>query len=72
MTQEADPVDTETPLNMRLAILLSINTDARPFALQVAMLIPLLAGMLGLFVSFRMLRLPDPVSSNSAEGLALG
>ena len=54
------------------AEIIRINTDARPFALQVAMLIPLLAGVLGLFVSFRMLRLPDPVSSNSAEGLALG
>ena len=54
------------------AEVIRINTDARPIALQVALLIPLLAGLLGLVTSFRMLRLPDPVSSNSAEGMALG
>jgi hypothetical protein len=50
----------------------SINTDARPLALQVALLIPLLAGLAGLLNSFRMLRLPDPRPSPAAEGLALG
>jgi hypothetical protein len=54
------------------AEIIRINTDARPIALQVAMLIPLLAGLLGLFNSFRMMRLPDQTPSNSAEGLALG
>ena len=54
------------------AEIIRINTDARPLALQVALLIPLLAGLLGLFNSFRMMRLPDPVPSNSAEGMALG
>lgn len=44
-----------------------INTDARPRALQIALLIPLLAGLIGLFNSFRMMRLPDPVASSSAE-----
>jgi hypothetical protein len=50
----------------------SINTDARPLALQVALLIPLLAAVLGLFNSFRMIRLPDPTPSSSVEGVALG
>jgi hypothetical protein len=49
-----------------------INTDARPIALQVALLVPILAGLVGLFNSFRMMRLPDPESSGAAEGMALG
>jgi Na+/melibiose symporter-like transporter len=49
-----------------------INTDARPLALQVALLVPILAGLLGLFNSFRMMRLPDPKPSGSVEGMALG
>ena len=52
--------------------ILSINTDARHRALQVALLIPLLAGIIGLIDSFRMMRLPDPAPSASAEGMALG
>jgi MFS family permease len=49
-----------------------INTDARPLALQVALLIPILAGLAGLFNAFLMLRLPDPEPSGSVEGMALG
>jgi hypothetical protein len=49
-----------------------INTDARPRALQVALLIPALAGLLGLLLSFRMMRLPDPEPSEATEGLAFG
>ena len=49
-----------------------INTDARPIALQVALLIPILAGLLGLFNAFRMMRLPDPKPSSAVEGVALG
>jgi hypothetical protein len=52
--------------------ILRINTDARPRALQVALLIPILAGLFGLFNSFRMLRLPDPAPTGAAEGVALG
>jgi EmrB/QacA subfamily drug resistance transporter len=52
--------------------IIRINTDARPLALQVALLVPILAGLIGLFNSFRMMRLPDPAPSDSAEGLALG
>jgi hypothetical protein len=49
-----------------------INTDARPLALQVALLVPILAGVVGLFNSFRMMRLPDLKPSGSMEGMALG
>ena len=52
--------------------IIRINTGARPLALQVALLIPVLAGGLGLFNAFRMMRLPDPVPSGIAEGAALG
>jgi len=51
--------------------IIRINTESRPIALQVALLIPLLAGLLGLVNSFRMMRLPDPEPSGS-EGIALG
>jgi EmrB/QacA subfamily drug resistance transporter len=52
--------------------ILSINTDARHIALQVALLIPLLAALFGLIDSFRMIRLPDPKPSATAEGTLLG
>ncbi len=52
--------------------IIRINTDARPIALQVALLVPLLAALLGLFNSFRMMRLPDPTPSSAAEGMAFG
>ncbi len=54
------------------AEVLRINTEARPLALQVALLIPILAGLIGLFNSFLMMRLPDPKPSGSAEGMVLG
>jgi hypothetical protein len=53
------------------AEVIRINTRARHIALQIALLIPILAGLLGLFNSFRMLRLPEPEPS-AVEGLALG
>jgi hypothetical protein len=37
-----------------------INDDARGRALQVAMVVPILAALLGLGNSLRMMRLPDP------------
>lgn len=51
---------------------LRINTEARPQALQIAILIPLFASLIGFFNSFRMLRLPDPKPSPAAEGVVLG
>jgi hypothetical protein len=53
------------------AEVIRINTDARPLALQVALLIPLLAALIGLVNSFRMMRLPDPAPSETAERMAL-
>ncbi|MEN0140659.1 MAG: MFS transporter [Rhodococcus sp. (in: high G+C Gram-positive bacteria)] len=41
--------------------IIRINTDARPLALQIALLVPILAGLLGLLNSFRMMRVRDPV-----------
>jgi EmrB/QacA subfamily drug resistance transporter len=52
--------------------ILRINTDARPRALQVALLVPILAALVGLLNAFRMMRLPDPAPSSSVEGMALG
>ena len=49
------------------AEILRINTDARHVALQIALVIPLLAGLLGLVNGFRMMRRPDPAPSDSAE-----
>jgi MFS family permease len=54
------------------AEILDINTDARHRALQVALLIPILAALFGLFNAFRMMRLPDPQPSASLEGMSLG
>jgi MFS family permease len=52
--------------------IIRINTDARHRALQVAMIVPTIAGLLGLLLSFRMMRLPDPAPSASTEGMAFG
>jgi EmrB/QacA subfamily drug resistance transporter len=52
--------------------IIRINTDARPLALQVALLVPILASLVGLVNSFRMMRLPDLKPSGSVEGMALG
>ena len=49
------------------AEIVRINTEARPFALQVALMIPLLAALIGLLNSFRMVNLPDPESSGAGE-----
>ena len=65
---------SNSPVNPRQtqAEIIRINTEARPLALQIALLIPILAGLIGLFNSFRMMRLPDPKPSGSAEGMVLG
>jgi hypothetical protein len=49
------------------AEILRINTDARHVALQIALIIPLLAGLLGFVNGFRMMRRPDPAPSDSSE-----
>jgi Major Facilitator Superfamily len=47
-----------------------INTEARPLALQVALLVPLVAALVGLVVSIGMGRQPDIQPSASAEEFA--
>jgi MFS family permease len=49
-----------------------INSDAGDLALQAAMLIPVLACLLGFANSFRMMRLPDFAPSEAAEGMLGG
>ena len=48
-----------------------INTDARDISLQIALLVPVLASLLGLFNSIRMGRLPEITPSASLEGTTL-
>ena len=54
------------------AEVIRINTEARPISLQVALLVPLIAGLLGLVTSFRMVRLGDTKPSASLEGVGFG
>jgi hypothetical protein len=51
---------------------LRINADATNRSLQVALLVPIIAGLLGLFNSFRMMRLPEIEPRASIEGATLG
>ena len=51
--------------------ILRINDDARSLSLQVALLVPLVACLVGLFNAFRMVRLRD-VAPPSSEGAFLG
>ena len=85
-TQVARALETDaevmsnTQLNQQIANqpeavqqeIIRINTEARPQALQIALLVPLFASFIGLFNSFRMHRLPDPKPSATAEGMVLG
>ena len=51
------------------AEIIDINTDARPIALQIALLVPLLAGLIGIGTAYRMTRLADPEPSEAAENM---
>ncbi len=66
---ELDRLLAEEPAAVREEIL-GINADARDLSLQVALLVPMLAGLLGALNALRMGRLPEPAPS-SAEGAAL-
>ena len=50
---------------------LRINTDATNRSLQVALLVPIIASLIGLFNSFRMMRLREIEPRASIEGGAL-
>ncbi|MDX1435370.1 MAG: MFS transporter [Anaerolineales bacterium] len=54
------------------AEIIRINDESRNLALQIAMLVPLIAGLLGLLSSFISVRLPDIEPSASAEELLMG
>jgi hypothetical protein len=60
-------VDQPPPIRNEI---LRINTDARPIALQIALLVPVLAGFLGLVNAFRMRRQRDPTASAPTAGVA--
>jgi MFS family permease len=63
LSEEPEPVRAE---------LLRINADATDLSLQIALLVPILAGLLGLFNSFRMMRLPEKSPAAAVEGATLG
>jgi EmrB/QacA subfamily drug resistance transporter len=52
--------------------IIQINSDAGNLSLQVAMLVPILACLLGFVISLRMMRLPDFTPSAAAEGVLGG
>ena len=52
--------------------ILRINTHARDVSLQIALLVSVLASLIGLINSFRMMRLPDITPAASVEGTTLG
>jgi hypothetical protein len=54
------------------AEILHINEKARPKALQIALLVPLIASLIGLLNGFWMTRLRDPEPSSSAESVLGG
>jgi len=54
------------------AEIIRINTEARPLALQIALLVPLTAGLIGFGNSFRMMRQPDIEPAADLEAVALG
>ena len=68
---QLDALITKQPSDVEEEIL-RINEDARNRSLQVALLIPVLASLLGFANSFRMLRLPDIQPSTSLEGMDFG
>jgi MFS family permease len=81
---EALETDAELVTNTNLEALLAdeppeiqaeivrINTEARPISLQVALLVPLVAALVGSVIAFRMRRLPDPKPSGAAESVLGG
>lgn len=49
--------------------IVDINREARDRTLQVALLIPLVAAIVGVFGGFRMVRLPDIEPTANVEGV---
>ncbi len=70
-TTQLEELLAEQPDEIQQEII-DINTDAGDLALQVAMLVPILACLLGFLNSFRLMRLPDIEPVADVEGLGLG
>ncbi len=68
-TQLQVMIEAEPPVVQ--AEIIAINDQARTLSLQIAMLVPVLACLLGLINSFRMVRLPD-IESAPHEGVDFG
>ena len=51
---------------------LRINTEARSTSLQIALFIPIIAGVIGILISFKMMKLPDIEPSSDIDGAVLG
>ena len=68
-TQIEELAATETPAVQDEVV--RINTDANDRSLQVALLVPILAALLGLFNALRMMRLPDIEPEADTEAAAL-
>jgi EmrB/QacA subfamily drug resistance transporter len=62
---------TDQPPEVEAAVV-EINNDARNRSLQVALLVPLLAGLVGFANSLRMMRLPDQKPLSSLDGMDFG
>ncbi|HEX4688565.1 MAG TPA: MFS transporter [Nocardioides sp.] len=70
---------SNTHLNQQLAgqpepirnEIIRINTEVRPRALQFGLLVPIVSALIGLLISFRMVRLPDAERSATAEDVGL-
>jgi len=69
-TQLAEQITGQPPAVEEAVV--TINNDARNLALQIALLVPLLAALIGLGNSFRMMRLPDQKPSSSLDGMDFG
>ncbi len=70
-TSQLDAQITGQPPDVEAEVL-RINDEARSVALQIALIVPLLAGLLGLANSLRMLRAPEPQPSAAVEGMLIG
>jgi hypothetical protein len=68
---QLDALLDDEPEDVRAQVL-RINSEARDVSLQVALLVPVLASLVGLVNSFRMSRLPDITPTASLEGTTLG
>ena len=68
---QLEPLLADEPEDVQAEIL-RINTEARDRSLQVALLVPMLASLLGCSTAFRMRRLPDIEPPANLEGVALG